>query len=131
MIPMKRTQAHDESGFTLIEVMIAILLAAIAALGMMGLFRVQSKAAGFTRRETEAAELAQDKLEMLRTEAVATTTTTTTETGLDADGGTGGPFTRTSVQTVSGDIVKFQVTVDWDDGTAVRSVVVHGVRGGS
>lgn len=129
MSTIKRTD--DESGFTLIEVMIAILLAAIAALGMMGLFRVQSKAAGFTRRETEASELAQDKLEALRTQAVVTTTTTLTETGLDADGGTGGPFNRTSVLTVSGDVVNLQVTVDWDDGTSVKSVVVHGVRSGT
>jgi hypothetical protein len=35
------------------------------------------------------------------------------------------------VMTISGDVVKMQVTVDWDDGTSVKSVVVHGVRSGS
>jgi Tfp pilus assembly protein PilV len=51
----------------MIELMVAILLTAIALMGLIALFLAQSKASGFTRHSTEATVLAVDKLEKLRT----------------------------------------------------------------
>ena len=60
---------RQQAGFTMIEVMIAMLLTALAVIGVLGLYRIESRASSFSRRETEAAVLAQDKLEELRTQA--------------------------------------------------------------
>jgi Tfp pilus assembly protein PilV len=117
----------------LIEVMIAILLCAITALGMIGLVHAQTRASSFSRRETEAAEIAQDKLEVLRTKAASTASVTTTETGVDSTGlvNNGGPYTRTSVITVTGTQIDIAVTVSWDDGTTTKSVTVRTFRAGT
>jgi prepilin-type N-terminal cleavage/methylation domain-containing protein len=127
---------RDERGFTLIEVMIAILLSAITALGMIGLFRAQARAGAFSRRETEAAVLAEDRLEVLRTKAVSTVASTTTETNLTEAGlvvtsPTPGPYTRTSVVSINGTQVDIAVTVSWDDGRQTKSVTVRTFRSGS
>lgn len=134
MAPNRVGPSRSDAGFTLIEVMIAILLSAICVIGMIGLFRVQTRASGFSRREVEAAVLAQDKLEDLRTKAASAAAVTVTETGLDAMGRyptPPGPYTRTSEITISGTLVTLKVSVQWDDGSAVRSVVVHGMRSGT
>jgi Tfp pilus assembly protein PilV len=64
---------RSEAGFTMIEVMIAMLLTAIAMIGIIALFMTQRKASGFSRHTTEATVLAQDKLEQLRTLCVPAT----------------------------------------------------------
>ena len=138
MDPDRVASSRDQRGFTLIEVMIAVLLCAITALGMIGLVHTQTRASSFSRHETEAAALAQDKLEKLRTQAAATSSYTTTETGIDASGyvdasgsGSGGPYTRVSAITVNGSVIDIQVTVSWDDGRQTKSVLVHTFRAGT
>jgi prepilin-type N-terminal cleavage/methylation domain-containing protein len=136
MAPHRVTRPPD-AGFTLIEVMIAILLTAIAVLGMIALFKVETHAGATSRRETEAAVLAQDKLEALRTRATPIVGPGIPEVGLDANGmlvqspNPPGPYTRTSDVVQAGEHLRITVSVSWDDGARVRSVVVHGLRGGS
>jgi Tfp pilus assembly protein PilV len=105
-----------ENGFTLVEVMIAILLTVIAVVGIMALYMTETKASSFSRHSTEATALAQDKLEKLR---YAATPTGSSETGLDAVGKTGGIFERgwtvTAVGTSYYDII---VYVGWDEDEA-------------
>jgi hypothetical protein len=55
------------AGFTLIEVMVALLLTVIAVIGIVALYMIESRASGFSRHETEASVLAEDKMEVLRT----------------------------------------------------------------
>jgi Tfp pilus assembly protein PilV len=126
-----RVTGRPDAGFTLIEVMIAILLTVVAVLGMMALFKVETQAGASSRRETEAAVLAQDRLEALRTRAALADGTDITESGLDANGMLSGPFTRRSLVTAVGTNLRISVTVSWDDGSRVRDVIVHGIRGGS
>jgi prepilin-type N-terminal cleavage/methylation domain-containing protein len=134
-----RVTQRPDAGFTLIEVMIAILLTAVAVLGMIALFKVESQAGATSRRETEAVVLAQDRLEVLRTRATPLVGELT-EIGLDANGmlpanlsppGPPGPYTRKSEVVVVGANLKLTVTVSWDDGSRTRDVIVHGLRGGS
>jgi prepilin-type N-terminal cleavage/methylation domain-containing protein len=128
-------QRATESGFTLIEVLISILLASLLVIGAVALFRIESRAGSFSRRETEASVLAQDKLEALRTLIQPTATGTGADAAaLDASGNTGTPqaiFTRDwaiTQMTDGSNVYQIEVHVSWDDGEITRTVTVRGRR---
>ena len=122
---------ETQKGFTLIEVMVSILLASLLVIGAVALFRIETRAASFSRRETEAVILAQDKLEELRTIAQPTAAGTGADAGTINEMGvvvTGGMYTRTWEIQVSNDVYDIAVTVAWDDGGEPREVIVRGRR---
>jgi Tfp pilus assembly protein PilV len=111
----------------MIEVMIAVLLTAIAVIGIVALYRVQARSSGYSRRSTEAAVLAADKMEYLRTTIAPTSGT---EAGLDARGVAGGLFDRTwTVTQPTTTSWKLEVGVSWDDDGTTRTVTLHSLRG--
>jgi Tfp pilus assembly protein PilV len=110
----------------LIEVMIAILLMAIAVVGLVGLYRVQMRASEVSRHTTEATILAQDKMEYLRTQ---TTLATGSESGLNGLGATGGIFNRAWVVTPTVTYIDFNVTVSWNESGLTRQVKLVSRRG--
>jgi Tfp pilus assembly protein PilV len=118
----------------MIEVMVAILLTALTVIGVLGLYRIESRASSFSRRETEAAVLAQDKLEELRTQiAPASATTTGSDAPIDEITATN-IFARswTIQQSASdGSVYSITVTVTWDEDGQTRTVQVVGQRGTS
>jgi type II secretion system protein I len=116
-----------EGGFTIIEVMIAVLLTALTVIGVLGLFRVESSASSTSRRETEAAVLAQDKLEELRTQSAPVSDT---DNPKDELSGSTTFWTRSWTVTSPNDpaVYNIDVTVTWDDNGIQRSVTVHGRR---
>jgi prepilin-type N-terminal cleavage/methylation domain-containing protein len=120
---MTRRRRHRpaQAGFTMIEVMVAVLLTAIAASGLIGLYIVQSRAQGYSRHATEATVLAQDELERLR---LASRTGTATGTLITETGGVGGIFTRTSIVTSGTQFVDMTVTVGWTEDNDPKTVVV-------
>lgn len=126
-----RVEPRPHGGFTLIEVMVAILLTALTTIGVLALYRVETRSSSFSRRETEAAVLAQDKLEELRTQVAGATT------GSDAptDQLLGSSiFSREWTVTVSvtdPSILVIWVKVSWDDGGVQRDVQVYGQRSNS
>ena len=125
---MTRTR-RKERGFTMLEVLIAIMLSSIAMIGVVALFRVQSAASSFSRRTTEASNLATDQLERLRTIAVTGTTITGSQTSLDEKGrvATGGPFSRSWTVVPVDSYYNVTVTITWfDNGN--RSLVMRGRR---
>ena len=62
--PGERT---EERGFTLIEVLIALLVLMVGMAGILSLQLTSMKATSFSRHATEASSLAEDKVEDLRT----------------------------------------------------------------
>lgn len=115
-----RARAGNERGFTLIEVMISILLTVVAVIGIMGLYRVQARSTGFSRHNTEATVLAQDKFEQVRAlqnGASGLCGTPCVEANLNERGGSPGIYTRTTtINPISGLIVgTVQVDVQWDE----------------
>jgi len=113
----------------MLEVLIAIMLSSIAMIGVVALFRVQSAASSFSRRTTEASNLATDQLERLRTIAVTGTTITGSQTSLDEKGrvATGGPFSRSWTVVPVDSYYNVTVTITWfDNGN--RSLVMRGRR---
>ena len=59
-------KSKKSKGFTLIEILIAMIILSIAFLGLAGLMIQTTKNNSFGGRITEAATIAQDKLEELR-----------------------------------------------------------------
>lgn len=113
----------SERGFTMVEVLIAILLTAIAVIGIIGLFVSQTRASGRSRHQTEAAALAADKMEKLRTVSAPTSGS---ESGLDVQGKTGGIYERAWTVTTAGGLTSLTVRVGWDeDGVAAQTCSAH------
>ncbi|HEY5924911.1 MAG TPA: prepilin-type N-terminal cleavage/methylation domain-containing protein [Kofleriaceae bacterium] len=127
-----RVDSRPQGGFTIIEVMVAILLTALTVIGVLGLFRIETRASAFSRRETEAAVLAQDKLEELRTQLAPSADSSGNDTPTDQLSGTSF-FARAWTIAVSGDpdVYNIQVDVTWDEDGATRTVTVRGQRGGT
>jgi hypothetical protein len=138
-----------ERGFTLIEVMVSILLTVIAVIGIMGLYRVQTRATGYSRHTTEATVLGEDKLEQLRSLGVSqlgtcanapvpepivacppATPVGCSEVGLDSTGNPvpGGLFSRVwSIQpsaTLAVGVI--QLDVCWVEEGDIKDVVLRG-----
>lgn len=114
----------------MIEVMIAVLLTAIAVIGIVGLYRVQTRSSSYSRRATEAVVLAGDKMEVLRTIPIPTSSTTDEE--LDATGAiVAGPGPYTRRWTVVPGLTSYDilVEVDWDDDGTARTTRLRSFRG--
>jgi len=120
----KRSQA----GFTMIEVMVAVLLTAIAVVGIVSLYRVQTRSSAYSRRSTEAVVLAGDKLEVLRATAVPVASALDEE--LDATGALvpGGPYRRRWFVLPTATQYELRVEVDWDDDGTTRTTTLRSFR---
>ena len=123
-------QPVNQKGFTLIEVMIAMVLTAIAIMGIIALYVTETKASGFSRHTTEAAVLAQDKIEFLRTQGPAATVNTT-ELNLNERGQAGsGIYERDTTETlVVGQYADMVVTIKWNDDGISHQIVMRARRG--
>ena len=115
-------------GFSLIEVMVALVILAVALLALAGLMITTTKNTSFGGHMTEAATFAQDKLEQLRASPWAGIIA-----GADTQvGATGISYARswTVADNPNGDQRWVTITMNWTDPTKktnhsinVRSVV--------
>jgi len=119
-------RVNTEQGFTLIEVMIAILLSAIAVVGLVGIYSVQTRGSSVSRHTTEAAVLAEDRMEDLRTQIAPATGS---ESGLDALGAAGGIYNRAWTVAIGGSDITYSVTVSWNEDGITRNVTLRSKRG--
>jgi type IV pilus assembly protein PilV len=124
----------DQSGFSLVEVLIAICVLSIALLGLATLQSRGIRSNDLANRTTQAAALAQIKLEEFihrsASEVFAAGQTIDPDNPLDETGESGGIFSRSweisddtpvpYAQTVS-------VTVSWNDIVGQHNVTVSGV----
>jgi Tfp pilus assembly protein PilV len=109
----------------MIEVLVAVLISAIAAAGLIGLFAATTRSSGFSRHSTEATVLAQDAVEKLR---LGTATGSNTATGLDVFGNPGGIFTRTWTVSSGTNYADLDVQVSWNEEGITRSVRMRARR---
>jgi len=119
-----------EAGFTMIEVMVAMLLTAIAIIGILALFMAQTKASGFSRHMTEATALCQDKLEQLRTLTASSVGINGTDSNLDATGVSGGSgiYARTWTYTVQAAWTDIVCTITWTEDGVGKTLTLTGRR---
>jgi len=133
---MKKNQitcaANGENGFTLIEVMIALVIFSIGVLGLAAMQIDFIRGNATARGVTEAASQASDKMEELMDPNVAydsvvsstapetaggyTLNWTVTNPDMDSDG------------VADTDYKHIQLTVSWNDGADARSFMVESMR---
>jgi len=100
-------------GFTLIEVLIALVILSIAFLALAGLMVQTTKNNSFGGHVTEAATFAQDKLEELRaTSWVALTPGTDRKTGSN-----GVDYGRSWAVVTNNNVKTITININWDDKT--------------
>jgi prepilin-type N-terminal cleavage/methylation domain-containing protein len=106
-------------GFSLIEILIALVILSIALLGLAGLMVQTTKNNSFGGRMTEAATFAQDKLEEFR--AIGWVKIPPNTGGMDySNGATGIVYTRNwqvAPNPTNGNLKEITVTINWADQT--------------
>lgn len=65
-----KVKLQNREGFTLLEVLVAMIVLAIGLLGLAPMFVMSMQGNQFSRETTEAAYLAQDRIEQLMNQAV-------------------------------------------------------------
>ena len=124
---MRQRRRNSAGGFTLIEVMIALVVSLVGMLGALGLTVSIMNGGTFARYMTEASTLAQSKLEAINSQVITLTSpangTVQTETTLDAYGSvvSTGQYTRTTTWGVTADGLRRGITVNvsWVDGAGI------------
>jgi type IV pilus modification protein PilV len=136
------TKRPTQAGFTMVEVMISILLCAIAVMGIIGLTTVSVRDTSSARHVTEASVLAEDRMEVLRAQG-SSSITNPDASPVDAQGAATGSagaiYTRAFTWTASSTQINITVQVSWIDegaGTSTtcstsgaRCVTMRSVRG--
>jgi prepilin-type N-terminal cleavage/methylation domain-containing protein len=118
---------REQAGFTMVEVMVAMLLTAIAIIGILALFMSQTKAAGFSRHSTEGTALCEDKLEQLRTQLSGAGSGT--DAVIDEKGTVGvGIYKREWWETVSASYADIVCKVSWTDSGGSDFTILRGRR---
>jgi type IV pilus assembly protein PilV len=117
---------RSEGGFTLIELMVAMLVLLIGVAGILMMVRSAVVGSRYTRHVTEATVLGEDKMEALRT-----VTTLAVVDGKDRVDGLGyanddGLYARTWTRGSPVDgTAELVVTVTWDEDGENREVVLR------
>lgn len=122
---MRFRRQRKGDGFTLIEVMIALLLLLIGVAGVLTMQMVSVSATGYSRHATEATILAEDKMEELMTMApaiLADGTDTVDSKGVDD---VNGFYDRTWTVQPVGAVNTVTIVVSWNEkGTEPHSISI-------
>jgi type IV pilus assembly protein PilV len=125
---------RDQQGFTLIEVLIALLVLMVGMAGILSLQLTSMKATAFSRHATEASSLAEDKVEDLRTVPLNSARFATGSDQVDARGvqDADGLYTRSWTITPGTDTTVINVSVSWiERGNEPYTITMADMRTGT
>jgi prepilin-type N-terminal cleavage/methylation domain-containing protein len=131
----RRVRRKSQGGFTLIEVLIAMLLLLVGVAGVLSLQLVSAKATSYSRHATEATIVAEDMMEELALIKTSDLPAGPTSDVVNAQAvpTAGGPYTRTFTAQPDGAnplIVHVRVVVEWfeRDPNNPHSITLNTVR---
>lgn len=121
------------TGFTLIELMIALFVFAIGMLAVTAMCLISIQGNSLVNRMTQANFLAQSKMEEMLSERnmSALVPGTYTEANIDGTGNAGGSYNRTAVITADANTRWLSVTVGWTDNRGTHQVALQSMARGS
>jgi type IV pilus assembly protein PilV len=117
---------NNRSGFTLIEVMVAIIILSVGVLGLISTAALVTRMIGRGNISTKATQLAETRLEILRQQALSSTPSCST---LGASGTAAGPSGMSEAWTVttpaaSTSLRQFSVTVTYPIARGTRTATL-------
>ncbi|CAN5700904.1 hypothetical protein BH11MYX1_BH11MYX1_07220 [soil metagenome] len=112
----------------MIEVMIAMVLTAVAIMCIIALYVTQTKASNFSRHSTEAAMLAQDKIERMRAGS-GIASAWPAEPNINERGSGAGIYTRNATMTLTSNYWDIRVVVQWSDDGQPHTITQYARRG--
>ncbi|MBM4348625.1 MAG: prepilin-type N-terminal cleavage/methylation domain-containing protein [Deltaproteobacteria bacterium] len=118
---IKVKNSLKSNGFTLIEVLISLVILAISLLALAGLMTTSTRNTAAGGRLTEAATLAQDKLEELRAIPWDSITPLNQPVSDSPSSRPGVQYTRSwvaSLNALNPEIKEIQITISWTDVTS-------------
>lgn len=114
MTERAQNQAAAEGGFTLIELMVALVIIAVGVMTLSGIQTSSSRDVHMTGRRTNALALAEERIEIARSAGY---------TGAISDSGTTGPFSWTCyVDVADVELKSVTVSVGWVDKAQNQSL---------
>lgn len=126
-----RTRVKRQSGFTLVELLVALTVLMIGVAGILGMHLTSMRAAAYSRHATEAAVLGEDRMEELRTLPTAALTAGTDTVNPQGLADVDGYYTRAWSVTWGGGgtLATLTVTVSWlERGFEPHSVIMRTQR---
>jgi type II secretion system protein I len=123
-----RHPSKAQRGFTLIEVLVALSIMSLGMIGILALQKAATSASGYSRRATEAAVLAEDRLEKMRTLPLSTVIDgfdTVDASGVENDEGL---FTRTWTIVTADEIATLTVRVQWNESDGAHAITFRTLR---
>jgi type IV pilus assembly protein PilV len=112
---IQRSARRPERGFTLIEVMIALMILLLGIAGLLSMQLQALRATSFSRHASEASALCEDKMEELRTIPSATLTNGSDQVDSRAVDDSQGLYTRTwTIDTSTGNTI-LTVQTAWNE----------------
>ena len=123
-----RPDRGEEGGFTVVEVLIALLVLLIGMAGILSMQLTSAEATSFSRHATEASVLGEDKMEVLRTAPAVLLVSANDKVDALGVPDVDGFFTRVW-DIVPGTPTSITVTVSWQEqGTDPYQIVLHTLR---
>jgi prepilin-type N-terminal cleavage/methylation domain-containing protein len=105
------------NGFTLVEVLVALIILSFSLLALAGLMVTTTKNNSFGSKMTEAATFAQDKLEELRAMRWKDIPEGTNSDPVPKTGSTGTDYTRIWKVKTDGILKTITISINWKDRT--------------
>ncbi len=123
-------KANKESGFTLLEIIVAIVLITVALIGLASVTTTVIKGNLFNKTLSMATTLAKDKMEELKVASFGSLPSTTTTDYATAEGAvqagaSGAYYTRTWVATGTASLKTITVTVTWPSNRTVQLTTIR------
>lgn len=123
-----RRRWRRRAGFTLVEIMVALAITALGLTAITAMFATGAHGTSYARHATEAAVLAEDRLEQM-----LVTPSAQLGSGSDQIDGHGRPvtdggFDRSWTVTWEGDLARISVRVGWREGSHDRELLFRTLR---
>lgn len=123
-----RRRRPRRAGFTLLEVLVALVVTAIGLTGIAALTVSTSHGVSYARHATEATILAEDQIERMYTWPRAQLVSASDRVDPQGRPVASGGYLRTWTVVIDGDLARIQLDVSWREGDGDRSLRFAGVR---